>query len=155
MRAIGQNRMRGGGGAALKIRHWYMARTIEHFSVTPTMHRRRKRGDGGGTCPPPPKFQVGGIIPPLNFRWAFFFFFACHPGGRCCVPRVPLPNNVNDVRKLSPPPPPPPLISFFGSCASDFILSQAWRARKKRPSPLNLCASAANAIPCLLNTFVI
>ena len=99
-------------------------------------HRRRKRGGRGGRVP----------TPPLNFRWAFFFFFffcllVTPEVGRCCVPRVPLPNNVNDVRKLSP------LISFFGSCASDFIyiLSQAWRARKNhaRP-PLNFCASAAN-----------
>ena len=98
-------------------------------------------GGGSGGDVSPPKFQVGFLK----------YFSACHPGGRCCVPRVPLPNNVNDVRKLSGKkmggsPPPPPLISFFGSCASDFILSQAWRARKNhaRP-PLNFCASAANA----------
>ena len=89
----------------------------------------------------------GGDVSPLNFR-CFFFVFACHPGGRCCVPRVPLPNNVNDVRKLSGKKmggsPPPPAHQLFWELR-DFILSQAWRARKNhaRP-PLNLCASAAN-----------
>ena len=105
-------------------------------------HRRRKRGGRGGGDVSPPKFQVGGYSPP-KFQFFFFFFFACHPGGRCCVPRVPLPNNVNDVRKLSGKTKmggtksPPPLISFFGSCASDFILSQAWK-NHARPPPNTL-----------------
>ena len=51
----------------------------------------------------------------------FFFFFACHPGGRSGRRTVPLPNNVNDVKICKkrkkcvgvpptphPPPPPPP-----------------------------------------------
>ena len=71
-------------------------------------------GGTGGTCPPL-NFRWGGIIPPkFQLFCLFFCFFVClSPGGRCCVPRVPLPNNVNDVRKLSgkkmdgsPPPPP-------------------------------------------------
>ena len=69
---------------------------------------------------------MSGNCPEKNERWI----------GLCAC--------VNDVRKLSerkngwdspPPPPPPPLISFFGSCASDFILSQAWRARKNHARP--------------------
>ena len=109
-----------------------------------TNHRRRKRGGRvGGIIPPPPKFQVG-----------FFFVFACHPGGRCCVPRVPLPNNVNDVRKLfgekmggSPPPPAHQL--FLGvTRATLYFLRPGARAKTTPvpppPPPLNFCASAAN-----------
>ena len=49
--------------------------------------------DPGGSNrprPPPP--------PRASFR-RFFFFFAFHPGGRSGRRTVPLPHNVNDVKK--------------------------------------------------------
>ena len=85
-----------------------------------------------GNCPG--KKMGGSPLPPPLF----------HPGGRCCVPRVPLPNNVNDVRKLSgkkmggspPPPPPPRSISFFWELRERlYTFSGLARAQKPRPSP--------------------
>ena len=105
-------------------------------------HRRRKRG-GGGTCPPP-KFQVGGDNPPLNFIFFFFFFFFLLVTPEVgVVSRVPLPNNVNDVRKLSgkkmggspPPPPPPPAHQLFWELRERLYTFSG--LEKPRPSPPN------------------
>ena len=75
----------------------------------------RIQGGGGGRIgrgPPPPFFSAE-----FSF-WGGFFFFACHPGGRSGGLMVPLPNNVNDAKKISEKKcvgvPPPPLSDFSG-----------------------------------------
>ena len=108
--------------------------SVGHRSFAPIIG-----GGSGGDVSPPLNFRWGDN-PPLNFIFFFFVVVACHPGGRCCVPRVPLPNNVNDVRKLSgkkmggsSPPPPPPAHQLFWELRERLYTFSG--LEKPRPSP--------------------
>ena len=112
-------------GAALDLYSLYHNETpatsgISYFHRLPLSWPVADPGGGGPNRPRPPLLSD-------DFNLFVFFFFACHPGGRCGRRTVPLPNNVNVGPKNSggkmcrspPPPPPPPHWATFSGLAGN------------------------------------